>query len=336
MAPEPHQPNAVVLEEAACGLCGSTDYHHLFEARDFIYGNQGSWPAARCAACGVTFMNPRIPAKQIGQFYPKDYYTSVVAISDPSRRGWKRGIKDVAIEHGFGYSLSNRIPPLYRLAGWLMLPFTLRWAVTRKYICPVQSAPARVLDVGCGNGQMLSEYRRLGWETHGVEPSESSARQARQGGHEVFTGMLSDAQYPDGFFDAVTMWDALEHIHNPCEVMAEVHRVLRPGGKVYISVPNFGSWYGRIFKDRWFMFTAPIHYYHYSNRTLTYLLEQAKFCDVQLEYPLGDAGLRFTLPAVWREHALLSKLFGLWPVRRLLAAIDLVAPNGHLLATAKK
>jgi methionine biosynthesis protein MetW len=281
-------------------------------------------------------MNPRIPAEQIGRFYPNDYYTSVAAISDPGRMSWKRGIKDVAIERGFGYQLSDHVPPLYRLAGWLLLPFTLRWTVTRKYIWQVQSAPARVLDVGCGNGQMLSEYRRLGWQTYGVEPSESSAQQARQDGHEVFTGMLHDARYPDEFFDAVTMWDALEHIHNPREVMAEVYRVLRPGGRVYISVPNFGSWYGRAFKDRWFMFTAPIHYYHYSSRTLAHLLEQAKLCDVQIACPLGDAGLRFTLPAVWREHPLLRRLAGLWPARRLLAAIDLVAPDGHLLATAQK
>lgn len=324
----------VSLETVPCGVCGSTRFQHLFSARDYIYGNAGEWPVAQCTGCGVVFMNPRIPPAQIHQFYPQDYYASTTSIHAPDRKTWRRAAKDTAVERYFGYSVPRLDPPVYHFIGWLMLPFTKRWTATRKYIYPVRGG--RVLDVGCGNGQWLCEYKRLGWEVEGIEPSPDSAGIARQAGHRVVIGTLFDAQYPSDHFDAVTLWDALEHIHNPGEVMREIFRITRPGGKVYVSVPNFGSWYERVFRDQWFMFTAPVHYYHYTQNTLSELLRTAGFGDLKISFPIGDAGLRFTLKAAWQDRKVLDRILRLGPVKALLAGVDLVMPCGHLLALATK
>ncbi len=325
---------SVPLETAPCGVCGSPRFHHLFNARDYIYGNAGAWPVAQCDHCGVVFMNPRIAPSAIEQFYPQDYYASTQGIHNPNRITWRRAAKDAAAESYFGYSIPRHDPLRYRLIGWLILPFTKRWTATRKYIYPV--AGGRVLDVGCGNGQWLAEYSRLGWEAEGVEPNLSSAAIARQAGYRVNAGQLLDAQYPASCFDAVTMWDALEHIHNPGEVMREIYRITKLHGKVYISVPNFGSWYGRNFKDKWFMFTAPLHYYHYTQGTLSRLLREAGFATVQISFPLGDVGMRFTLRAVWQNSRILSRLLNFGPTKLALAGIDLLLPRGHLLAIGTK
>jgi len=193
-----------------------------------------------------------------------------------------------------------------------------------------------VLDIGCGNGQVLTEYRRLGWETYGLEIGPSAAEFAQQAGHEIFIGELPDANYPNDHFTAVTLWDTLEHICNPGEIMREIYRITQPGGRVYISVPNYGSWYGRTLKDKWFMFTAPLHYYHYTQATLTRLLTQSGFGDIRICYPLGDAGLRYTLKGIWRDRRILNKAPDTFFVKWLLEGIDLLAPRGHLLAVAVK
>jgi SAM-dependent methyltransferase len=324
----------VPLETAPCGVCGSTQFHHLFDARDYIYGNEGEWPVAQCDGCGVVFMNPRIMPAHIEAFYPRDYYASAIGIHDPDRMTWRRAAKDAAVERYFGYKIPRNDPPHYRLIGWLMLPFTRRWTATRKYIYPVASG--RVLDVGCGNGQWLAEYKRLGWEAEGIEPNLSSAAIAQQAGHRVIAGQLLDAAYPAGYFDAVTLWDALEHIHNPGAVLREIHRITKPNGKVYISVPNFGSWYARVFRDKWFMFTAPLHYYHYTQGTLSRLLRETGFGMIQISFPLGDVGLRFTLRAAWQNSKTLRGMLNAGPTKSLLAGVDLLLPCGHLLAIGTK
>ena len=96
------------LEEVACGVCGCTTYTHLFWARDYIYSNEGEWPIAKCSGCGVVFMNPRIPPADIGQFYPKTYYTNAPRI--PKRFPWlKNAIQDEVLRHKYGYPMPSQL-----------------------------------------------------------------------------------------------------------------------------------------------------------------------------------------------------------------------------------
>jgi SAM-dependent methyltransferase len=175
-------------------------------------------------------------------------------------------------------------------------------------------------------------YKKLGWETFGTEVGADSASLARAAGHEIFLGKLKDARYPDAYFDAVTLWDALEHIPNPGETMVEVYRVCRSGGRVYVYVPNYGSWYGRRFRDKWFMFTAPLHYYHYTEQTLTRLLNSGGFCNVDIRYPIGGAGFMPTLSAVTLDFPIIHSMVINFPCATLLRLADRLMPRGHLLA----
>ena len=321
------------LEVVPCGICQSTAYSHLFDAKDYTYENSGAWPVAKCMSCGVVFMNPRLPPLTIGEYYPQNYYANS-DLMDVNVKTWRRSAKDLAIKKRFSYAIPFEGFCARGLIAWALLPYTSRWTVTMKY--PSFVTNGRVLDVGCGNGQRLQEYRRLGWETHGIEISSVSATVARSAGHQIVVGELNDARYPDSYFDAVTMWDSLEHIHNPAATICEIYRILRPRGALYISVPNYGSWYGRKFADRWLMFTAPVHYFHYSAATLTYLLSKSKFEDVRVKYPLGDAGIRHTLLNVYSENTCIGRLLRLKVSQLFLTAIDFVAPSGHLLSVARK
>jgi SAM-dependent methyltransferase len=101
-------------------------------------------------------------------------------------------------------------------------------------------APAtRVLDAGCGEGVLVDEYAgRLAIE--GLDPNYSSDR--------VRTGSLTALPYADGTFDRALCLDVLEHLsfEEQPRALAELHRVLRPGGELLVSVPNLAHLQSRI------------------------------------------------------------------------------------------
>lgn len=111
---------------------------------------------------------------------------------------------------------------------------------------------ARILDVGCGAGAnaraLLASHPEA--RIHGVEPNERAAALAREGGIEVFHGMLHEwlATKPEGSFDGVVLSDVLEHIPDPVKFLRELlaYDGVRDATFV-ISVPNYAVWYNRVF-----------------------------------------------------------------------------------------
>ena len=135
-----------------------------------------------------------------------------------------------------------------------------------------------LLDIGCAAGTFLVGMKRHGdWTLHGVELSPGVAEIARERhGLDVFTGTLEEAAYPDDTFDAITLWDVLEHLHDPAASLREIRRILKPGGVLIIRVPNLASWDARLFGDAWAGLDAPRHLYVFSPQTLSHMLEGAE------------------------------------------------------------
>jgi len=102
------------------------------------------------------------------------------------------------------------------------------------------SPSGRFLDVGCATGFLLNGIRQsTQWEVHGVEFSPDAVAYAREElGLDVIAGDLKDARYPDAHFDYVHVNNVLEHVLDPVELLAECHRILKPGGYFYLAVPN--------------------------------------------------------------------------------------------------
>jgi SAM-dependent methyltransferase len=109
------------------------------------------------------------------------------------------------------------------------------------YLADHTAGSGALLDVGCSAGFFLEVAADHGWRPAGVELSPDTAELARrQAAAEVFTGELAEAGFPAEAFDAVTLWDVIEHVRSPYETMRDVHRVLRPGGIVALQTPNLG------------------------------------------------------------------------------------------------
>lgn len=103
-------------------------------------------------------------------------------------------------------------------------------------------APGRLLDIGCTKGEFLETMRRRGWQVAGTDFSRTPPNLF---GLDIFYGLPEEAPYADGSFDAITLWAVLEHIYYPRRTMAAVERMLRPGGRAIVLVPNLRSLPGR-------------------------------------------------------------------------------------------
>jgi SAM-dependent methyltransferase len=147
----------------------------------------------------------------------------------------------------------------------------------------------RLLDVGAGRGEGLRAGQERGWEVVGLEPSPNFARAAREcSGAEVVEAKLEDRPFGESSFDAVILGAVLEHVFNPKELLAEIHRVLRSGGVLWLDVPNeagtyylLGNLYQRLRGRDWVVNLSPTfppyHVFGFTPRSLRKLLQETGF-----------------------------------------------------------
>jgi SAM-dependent methyltransferase len=217
-------------EAVPCPMCGADDGAPLVQTEDLLFPGEERFQLLSCRRCGHIYQSPRPTAESIGRYYPEDYHPYLIAVEDepsPLRR----------LDRAFG--LRMRTQAVHRAAG---------------------GRPGRLLDVGCATGVFLDGMRRLGWSVQGVEPSAYAAGYARRRfGLDVYEGLLEDAALPAASFDAITMWDVLEHVHEPRPVLAELARLLRPGGVLVLSLPNPDSLEARLLGRYWLGWDLPRH-----------------------------------------------------------------------------
>jgi len=211
----------------------------------------------------------------------------------------------------------------------------LRWEHRRhyEYRCQAlrQIAPSGgvVLDVGCGTGGFLAALCHDGlWQGVGVDFAAGAVQVARRQGVSARLGELSDLRFPDAEFDAVTLWEVIEHVLDPLELIQEIHRILKPGGRLWLSTPNGESWQARFWRQFWRGWDPPRHLQVFSPQSLAYLLRLAGFEAVrkwafpQERYYLVASARQWRHARGWRVEAteLLSDLLGIaaWPWLRLI------------------
>lgn len=109
----------------------------------------------------------------------------------------------------------------------------------------------RLLDVGCSSGAFLEAARLLQVPARGVEPAPSAAAGARAKGLDVVIGTLDAAGFEPDSFDAVTLFEVIEHLQDPLSLARDVFRVLRPGGIWLVGTANAASWTAALMGARW-------------------------------------------------------------------------------------
>lgn len=155
--------------------------------------------------------------------------------------------------------------------------FRLRRGVERLKCIELIKEPGRLLDIGCSLGYFVEAANSRGWQASGVEISPYASHEARDFGLDVRTGVLEDANYPDGSFDCVTMWDVLEHVPDPTAHMLEVRRILAPNGVVVIGTPDLGHAMFRMKRECWRHLKPSEHIYYFQQSSIARLLAKTGF-----------------------------------------------------------
>ena len=221
----------------ACPVCEGERAEPRYEVAD---------PPLRlvvCATCGTGRLHPPPEAPALRGFYPGEYY------GEP------------------GTKFRGLIERLVRLVGARHIGFLSRSL----------RPGARVLDVGCGRGVILGSLADRGFEVHGVEISADAVAGADPRAKIRIAARLSDARFDAACFDEIVIWHVLEHLPDPRGTLAEARRILRPGGKLIVAVPNFASLQARWSGPAWFHLDLPRHLFHFPVSALRRLVAEAGF-----------------------------------------------------------
>lgn len=144
----------------------------------------------------------------------------------------------------------------------------------------------KLLDVGVGRGEILRAASDAGWQIEGVEPSQTFASYAEeQTAARIWRQPIEETTIPDEDFDVVILAAVLEHLYNPDRIVAKISRVLKPGGLLYLDVPNerglffrVGNLYQRLRGRDWCVNLSPtfspFHIFGFSPRSLRKLLHK--------------------------------------------------------------
>lgn len=140
-----------------------------------------------------------------------------------------------------------------------------------KMIEGFQPGKGKILDIGAGTGDFLVMAKSKGWEIVGLEPS-SKAKAIAQAKGVTFLEQLS--QMPDRSADIITMWHVFEHVPDVENQIAELKRILKPGGTIIIAVPNFKSYDAHYYGKHWAAYDVPRHLWHFSKTSIKLLFEK--------------------------------------------------------------
>lgn len=238
-----------------CIACGREGVELYAGLTDSLAGAPGVWRMVRCSdsGCAMLWLDPRpVPEDLI-----KAYATYHTHGTRRARGGAQLGLSALN-------SACKLLCRLIELRGGLGRQ---RRALRTMFIGG--AAPGRLLEVGSGSGRFLARMRRAGWTVQGTDfdPAVAARIRARYG-MEIDVGELPALGYPADTYDVVAMSQVIEHVHDPLGLLAEAHRVLRPGGRLVLSTPNARALAHRRYGRAWRGLEPPRHLHIFTREAL--------------------------------------------------------------------
>ena len=221
----------------ACPICGREEARATFALEGM------SEQVLTCTGCELGRLLPQPTLEQIATYYPSEYYGTQGAKFEPLTE------------------------LLVRLLSWRRARFLVRGL----------PLGARILDVGCGRGTILSAIAACGYEAHGFERDWKATGGLIGNVQLRVADRLSEAGYPSSHFQLVVLWHVLEHLPDVADILKEIHRLLVPGGRLVVAVPNFSSRQAQWAGADSFHLDLPRHLFHFPVESLRLFLEKTGF-----------------------------------------------------------
>ena len=147
----------------------------------------------------------------------------------------------------------------------------------------------RLLEIGCSYGYFLEVARQAGWRAEGVEISGYASGVARSKGFRIHQAELRNLELDRGSYDVIAMWDVIEHLVNPADVVERCAELLLPGGAFVARTPNAhaletaGSLFALAYRQLVYPANTPEHVFHFTPETLSTLLQKSGFGRVRTD-----------------------------------------------------
>ena len=244
-----------LIEYGSCPICGSTSFAVIRQAQYpenltkesllSIYHASGDHSLmdqlVSCGECKLVYLNPRVSKEIALSSYTNAVDPRFVRQNEARIRTFKRTLSKLA----------------------------------RRYAIPA-SKETRVLDIGCAGGAFVKAAVDFGLTATGIEPSAWMCEFGKkQYGLDLRQGVLEDFHLEAESFDVVTLWDVLEHVYTPIEVLNECHRLLKPGGLLIVNYPDYASVARKVLGWKWPFFLS-VHLFYFTPSTIRALLSKCK------------------------------------------------------------
>ena len=279
-----------IFEQIACPLCQNRKFKTVYEESypaglstdDFLKLYSSSSDAklmerlVECRECGLAFLNPRLKREIVLRSYSE------------------------AVDPAFVSQNETRIATFRRALGAILEAAKIK-----------PSRSVRVLDIGCAGGAFPKAVVDSGMTAVGVEPSRWLCDYGKRTyGLDLLPGTLDDQAFPAKSFDLITLWDVIEHVHDPVALLRKCRGLLKDDGVLVLNYPDYGSPVTKLLGRRWPFFLS-VHLFYFTPATIKSALNLAGLHEFRfrmhwqtltLAYVLQRAGnyLPFLpLPAKW-------------------------------------
>ncbi len=240
-----------------CPVCNNKKFKNWMICTDHSVSNE-RFNIVSCETCGFLLTNPKPKGNDINKYYQSDNYIS--------HTNKKKG-----------------------LLSWLYQIIRKKTISSKIKLLKKFKTNGVHLDVGCGTGEFLYACKKNNYKTIGVEPSKLASKKAVKNYNLKISNDVTLASLEDRSIDSVSMWHVLEHIEDINSFIIQLNRILKNNGIVLIAVPNTDSWDCRHYGKYWAAWDVPIHFWHFSKKTITALLEKHGFEIIQKKPMWYDA-----------------------------------------------
>ena len=234
------------VERVACPVCGSEDYGLRAVKHGFSY--------AECRVCEFVYLNPQLTQQALAGIYNDE------------------DVRSFYFEE-------------------LLLPYVERdqqkefHGRARRLRAFVRKKDARLLDVGCAAGNFLGIASRYGFRAEGLELNNRYVDYAqRHRGVTIQNKPLEEMNYAEESFDAVTLWDVIEHLPQPLKTLKELSRITAQGGVIGLTTINHACVNERILRERWRYYAPPDHVCSFTPKIMRSMLERSGFAVLEIQH----------------------------------------------------
>lgn len=246
-----------------CSIKGEILYRGL---KDIIGTIEGSWNIYKCPECHFLWLDP-MPTKEDIHLAYVEYPTHSTCLK--SDLSFKDRIKAGYLSWRYGYR-NDKISAFDKLMGLFLYLVPIKRVSSDFWFKSLKDmkSKGRLLDIGCGGGDLVKLMQQWGWQAEGIEPDYMAVKNARLKGLKIHHGDFLEYDFKDNTFDAILSSHVFEHIFEPVDFLKKCYRILKPGGKLCIATPNADSWQHSYFKKSWMALDAPRHLYLFSPHSM--------------------------------------------------------------------